>query len=132
MADTATPKFAYVATLVPVGCSLRCDYVLSEVKHCKSEIKTLSLHLTQPGWAMAPRARPPLLVAKPCAQPRRGAPPALAVAAGSPLPWLATPSEGGAGLRRWLGRREEHPERRAVSGHGELRAGSHWQQNLPG
>lgn len=101
MAETAVPKLAYVATLVSVGRSLRCDYVLANVKHRKFGVKTLSLHLTQPGWAMALRARPLFTVVgaqnKPRTQPRSRAPPALGIAAGSPLPQLATPSEGGAG-----------------------------------
>lgn len=41
-------KSAYVATLIPVGCSPRRNYVLSNVKHCKPGIKTLSLQLRQP------------------------------------------------------------------------------------
>lgn len=114
MADTATPKLAYVATLVPVGCSLRCDDVLSNAKHCKSGIKILSPYLTQPSWAMAPRAQSLFTVVGArttgqalctAPQPRGGAAPALTITAGSPLPQLATPSEDGEGLRRWLGRR---------------------------
>lgn len=53
MAEAVTPKLAYVATLLPGGCSLPCAYVLSNVKHCEPGIKILSLHLIHAGWAMA-------------------------------------------------------------------------------